>query len=143
MRSKKSFPNDIKDMHEKFGVHDWIASADLPKKEELMKLRMRMLTEEYAETMNAYLQGDAEEVVDGLIDIIVIAVGTLDIAGVDADRAWDCVHSANMAKQVGVKPGRPNPLGLPDLIKPDGWTSPSHSDNLGTLPTILGGTRGR
>ena len=42
-----------------------------------MKLRMRMLTEEYAETMNAYLQGDAEEFIDGLIDLCVIAIGTL------------------------------------------------------------------
>ena len=47
-----------------------------------MKLRIRMLTEEYGETLNAYLQGDAEEVIDGLIDLCAIAIGTLDIAGV-------------------------------------------------------------
>ena len=128
---------DIMEMHDKYGVTEWCVKnkKQLP---ELMKLRMRMLTEEYAETMNAYLEGDAEEVVDGLIDIIVIAIGTLDIASVDTRQAWCAVHKANMAKQVGVKPGRPNPLGLPDLIKPDGWTAPRHDDNLGDLPTILG-----
>ena len=78
---------------------------------------MRMLTEEFAETMDAYLQGDPEEMIDGLIDIMVIATGTLDIAGVDANKAWDAVMGANLAKKVGIKPGRPNPLGLPDLIK--------------------------
>jgi len=129
---------DIKAMHSKFGVYDWIDDSTPPQRKELMKLRMRMLTEEYSETMNAYLAGDAEEVVDGLIDIIVIAVGTLDIYSVDARQAWDAVHTANMAKQVGVKPGRPNPLGLPDLVKPDDWTSPRHDRNLGDLPTILG-----
>ena len=36
---------------------------------------------------------------------------------VDAYTAWDRVHAANMTKQVGVKPSRPNPLGLPDLTK--------------------------
>ena len=129
---------DIRKMHSKFGVYDWLDDSTPAKRAELMKLRLRMLTEEYAETMNAYLQGDAEEVVDGLIDIIVIAIGTLDVAGVDAERAWSSVSDANMAKQVGVKPGRPNPLGLPDLIKPTDWVGPRHDDNLGDLPNILG-----
>ena len=78
------WPHDISRMHSKFGVHDWLDESSPEKRKELMKLRMRMLTEEYAETMNAYLQGDAEEVIDGLIDLCVIAIGTLDIAGVDA-----------------------------------------------------------
>ena len=38
-----------------------------------------------------------------------------------------------MLKQVGVKPERPNPLGLPDLIKPKGWKAPSHADNHGNI----------
>jgi len=118
-----------------------MASATIEQKEKLLKLRMMMLNEEYAETMKAYLAEDAEELVDGLIDIIVIAVGTLDLAGVDARRAWDTVHKANISKQVGRKPGRPNPLGLPDLVKPNGWVGPSHADNLGNLPTILGSQR--
>ena len=104
---------------------------------ELMKLRMRMLTEEFSETMNAYLQGDAEEFVDGLIDLCVIAIGTLDISGVDALAAWDSVLDANLSKRVGVKPNRPNPLGLPDLIKEDDWKAPDHSDNHGSLKEIL------
>jgi hypothetical protein len=38
-----------------------------------------------------------------------------------------------MAKQPGVKPERPNPLGLPDLMKPEGWVNPSHNGNHGNL----------
>ena len=127
---------DVEDMHSKYKVHSWIA-ANPDKLADLMKLRMRMLNEEFAETMDAYLQADSEELVDGLIDLVVIAIGTLDIAGVDVNMAWERVHDANMSKEVGVKPGRPNKLGLPDLIKPDGWRSPFHEDNLGTLPTTL------
>ena len=37
-----------------------------------------------------------EEVVDGLIDLCVVAIGTLDALGVDPYRAWDEVHKANM-----------------------------------------------
>ena len=132
-----SFPDDIREMHLKFGIREWLATATPEQKKELMKLRMRMLTEEYAETMNAYLQGDAEEVIDGLIDLCVIALGTLDITRVGGQRAWTEVFVANMAKEVGIKPGRPNPLGLPDLIKPLNWNSPDHSDNHGTLKDFI------
>ncbi len=38
-----------------------------------------------------------------------------------------------MAKEVGIKPERPNPLGLPDLIKPADWKAPSHADNHGVI----------
>ena len=132
-----NWPHDISRMHSKFGVHDWLDESSPEKRKELMKLRMRMLTEEYAETMNAYLQGDAEEVIDGLIDLCVIAIGTLDIAGVDANAAWNSVYNANISKSTGVKPGRPNPLGLPDLIKPEGWEAPDHSRNYGDLERMI------
>jgi len=36
-----------------------------------------------------------------------------------------------MNKRVGIKPERPNPLGLPDLIKPKGWKAPIHKTNHG------------
>ena len=55
--------------------------------------------------------------------------------GVNAHKAWDAVLNANMAKEVGVKESRPNPLGLPDLIKPEGWKAPSHEDNHGVIPS--------
>jgi len=38
-----------------------------------------------------------------------------------------------MNKQVGIKASRPNPLGLPDLIKPEGWVGPDHTGNHGLL----------
>jgi predicted HAD superfamily Cof-like phosphohydrolase len=79
---------------------------------------------------------DSEEVVDGLIDLCVVAIGTLDAFSVDAHKAWDAVHNANMSKEPGVKPSRPNPLGLPDLIKPEGWTAPSHQDNHGSIGVL-------
>ena len=124
---------DISDMHQKFGVHDWVDNASDDKKRELMKLRIRMIAEEFNETLTAYLNSDAEEFADGLIDLCVFAIGTLDIAGVDANEAWNQIWEANMAKEPGVKPGRPNPLGLPDLLKPAGWKPPSHENNHGNL----------
>ena len=48
---------------------------------------------------------------------------------------WVCL--GDIAKVPGVKPGRPNPLGLPDLTKPSGWSGPDHSNNLGDLERII------
>ena len=75
--------------------------------------------------------------VDGIIDLCVFAIGTLDVFGVDANEAWDRVYKANMSKSPGVKPGRPNPFGLPDLLKPSGWQGPNHEDNHGNLANAL------
>jgi predicted HAD superfamily Cof-like phosphohydrolase len=131
--------NDIADMHHKFGVHDWFeANKD---DENLMRkylmFRMLMVNEEVQETLQAINNSDAEEVVDGLIDMCVFAIGTLDVMGVDANTAWNKVYNANMAKSPGVKPGRPNRFGLPDLLKPAGWESPSHDGNHGDLEKAL------
>ena len=131
--------NDIYMMHNKFGVKEWFEKNKNHK--ELMRkyltFRMLMVHEELHETLAAINNGDSEEIVDGLIDMIVFAIGTLDVMGVDANKAWDEVYRANMAKEPGVKPGRPNRFGLPDLLKPAGWTPPSHEGNHGELDKAL------
>lgn len=132
----KDWVEDMSNMHHKYGVHKWL--RDNGENKELMnkylEFRVNFLQEELDETRAAALiDKDPEEIVDGLIDLCVIAIGTLDAFGVNAHKAWEEVLRANMAKEVGVKPERPNPLGLPDLIKPEGWEAPSHKDNHGLL----------
>ena len=127
--------NDIKDMHHKYGVHEWVKNNP-DKLEQLLHFRVAFLKEEFDETFKAVGEQDAEEIVDGLIDLCVVSIGTLDIMGVDAYEAWHEVHKANMSKEVGVKESRPNPLGLPDLVKPEGWKAPSHLGNHGLLNNI-------
>jgi predicted HAD superfamily Cof-like phosphohydrolase len=97
---------------------------------------MAFLDEELNETKKAVREKNAEEIVDGLIDLCVVAIGTLDSMGIDSHTAWNNVLRANLQKKVGVKPERPNPLGLPDLIKPDGWKAPSHAGNHGLLSKL-------
>lgn len=127
--------NDMNMMHDKFGVHDWFQKnrGDKDLMSKYLMFRMLMIGEEYQETLSAINNSDAEEVVDGLIDMCVFALGTLDVFGVDANKAWNAIYEANMAKEPGVKPGRPNRFGLPDLLKPSGWKPPSHKGNHGDL----------
>ncbi len=129
---------DINDMHAKFGVHDWMEkNKDNPELlKQFLKFRIRFLEEELNETKQAAIDINREEIVDGLIDLCVVAIGTLDAFGVDAYKAWDTIHKANMSKEPGVKESRPNPLGLPDLIKPEGWEGPNHKDNYALLDNI-------
>lgn len=132
--------NDIRMMHLKYGVHDWFEANKDNKDlmEKYLRFRLKMCMEEMNETIDAALfDRNAEEVVDGLIDLCVFAIGTLDVFGVDANVAWDRVYEANMAKKAGVKPDRPNPFGLPDLLKPGGWQPPSHEGNHGDLKKAL------
>ena len=123
---------DIHKMQTKYKTRDWVAKNQ-DKLRAFLEFRIDFLREELDETEAALVNMDAEEIVDGLIDLCVVAIGTLDAFGVDAYEAWDRVHKANMAKEVGVKESRPNPLGLPDLVKPKGWKAPEHYDNTGNL----------
>jgi len=149
--------NDIMMMHYKFGVKEWFEKNKHDKElmAKYLTFRLNMCLEELLETAEAadlelaisedrnfYFVGDGEitdpeEIVDGLIDLCVFAIGTLDVFGVDANEAWDRVYKANMDKSPGVKPGRPNPFGLPDLIKPEGWTAPNHEGNHGSISHAL------
>ena len=146
----KDWVNDMSDMHKKYGVNNWVEKTvhDInqnataynefkDKMEKFLKFRIEFLKEEMNETEEAFNNKDPEEIVDGLIYLCVIAIGTMNAFNVDPYKAWDRVFEANMTKEVGIKPGRPNPLGLPDLIKPKGWKGPHHNDNLGVLPYAL------
>lgn len=115
--------------HKKFRFHKE------PMTLEKMKFRAQLQMEEHDEFQQAVYEGNAEETVDALIDTIWIALGTLDLLGVDFEKAFNEVARANMAKERGIKPGREQSGGF-DVIKPEGWVGPDHSDNHGILDEI-------
>ena len=105
--------NDMYMMHQKFGVKRWFDEhkddKDLMSK--YLQFRLSMCKEELDESIEAFDAKDPDELVDGLIDLCVFAIGTLDVFGVDPNEAWDRVYEANMMKEPGIKEGRPNPFG--------------------------------
>ena len=131
----KDWVKDIHKMQSKNHTRDWV-EKNPEKLREFLKFRIEFLQEELDETQAAYQRKDAEEIVDGLIDLCVVAIGTLDAYGVDPYESWDQVLRANMQKFVGIKEGRPNPLGVPDLAKADDWEPPSHIGNHGKFNDI-------
>lgn len=132
---------DIHDMHTKFGVRDkvseFVDEGKIDVLREYLKFRIDFIREELIELECAYEDSDPEEIVDALIDIVVVAIGTLDAFSVNGFIAWDEVLRANMSKEPGMKASRPNKFGFPDLIKKEGWVGPDHSDNHGLIGDIL------
>lgn len=144
MTQSKDWVQDIAAMHTKFGVNSVIRELSKEKLETFLKFRIAFLQEELDELIDASTNPDykrpadrAEDVVDALIDLCVVAIGTLDAFDVDSHEAWRRVDEKNMLKNSGINPSRPNPLGLPDMIKPAGWSAPTHADNVGLLVKLF------
>lgn len=130
---------DIQKMYAQYGMFDWVRAnvEDKALMKEFLKHRVNHISEEKRELDEALETENAEEIVDAMIDLCVLSLGTLELFGVDSQRAWDEVLKANLAKQRGVKSTRPNRFGLPDLVKPEGWKGPDHSDNHGLFTRLF------
>jgi predicted HAD superfamily Cof-like phosphohydrolase len=93
----KHFAKDMKSFVKKFKFDQ--GEFDQGKKD----FRQSLLLEEWTETERAIIDRDAEEVVDGCIDMMVVALGTLTIAKVDVIELWkniDRKFTSNMVNDV-------------------------------------------
>ncbi len=88
------------------------------------EFRLGHLREEMAEIEEAMSDEKLEDVTDGLLDLIYVALGTLLEMGIPPGAAFEEVHRANMDKQKGNLAKRVGSLGY-DAIKPEGWVPPS------------------
>ena len=90
---------------------------------ELIELRIKLLTEEVEEYAEAARNGDMVEILDALADIGYILAGTIINHGMQDiyDEAFNEVHRSNMAKLVGGKVIRREDG---KVLKPKGWQPP-------------------
>jgi NTP pyrophosphatase (non-canonical NTP hydrolase) len=126
----KDLFKDIADMHKHYG-HEQRMDPHF------LGFRLAFCLEELTETITSADEGRPEDIVDGLIDLMVVTIGLLDLAKVDGQRAWDRVFEANMKKVSGANATRPGSDGQ-DLVKPEGWVAPRHDDNVGLLEMSSG-----
>ena len=82
--------------------------------------RGNFLNEELEEFLEGGITGNIVGAVDGLLDIVYVALGTLYQMGVPTEACWDLVQRANMAKVRG-ETKRGNKI---DARKPEGWVGP-------------------
>ena len=139
---------DVIDFHKKFGLE----YTGKPRKleEELSSFRQRFLEEELDEYQNAVanmdilvdectedgwtdadrqqFQKSMENALDALIDLVYVALGTAQMHGFNFNEGWRRVHGANMVK-VRAEKAEDSKRGTTfDVVKPEGWTPPSHAD---------------
>jgi len=99
----------------------------------LVELRVMQMQEELDEILVALVSNDLVETIDGLMDLIYFAIGTLHLVGVHREKfntIFQIIHEANMRKVSGIKPTRfipgvPEHLHPTDAIKPEGWEAPN------------------
>ena len=131
--------NDIKEMHNKFKVTEFINNNSDNKLllQKFLKFRLDFIKEELDETFDAYFNRNDVEVLDGLIDILVVTLGTLDVFKCDMPKAWENIHNSNMSKTPGVNLTRPNNFSLPDMVKGKDFKKPDIKNYTGLLKQIL------
>lgn len=116
---------DIIDFHEKFKVE--------PKPYEVQthhdhNYRIGFMEEELNEYITARNNNNKPEMLDALVDLVYVALGTAYMYGWAFDEAWRRVHSANMEK-IKVKSAADSKRGhANDVKKPPGWTAPDLTD---------------
>lgn len=92
-------------------------------------LRVKLLREECEETCAAFERGDLVEAMDGVCDLIYVALGAAVTCGVDLEPLFDEVHRTNMAKVGGpvrqdgkrLKPADWQPPRIAELLVAQGW----------------------
>ena len=134
------FVGDIEEFHRKFGL--LYEGKPRALSAELSEFRQKFLQEEKNEYVShsescyiAIRERDEAEVtyqlahmLDALVDLTYVAIGTAHLHGFDFKEAWRRVHAANMAK-VRAQRAEDSTRGTTyDVVKPDGWLPPRHED---------------
>lgn len=71
-----------------------------------------------------YLSG----MLDSLVDLVYVALGTAYLHGFNFREAWKRVHAANMKKVRAKSSEQSTRHSSFDVVKPKGWTAPTHTD---------------
>lgn len=138
---------DMVDFHQLFDLgYDGVPRA-LP--DDLADFRYKFLGEElreyrlaqeaaYDETTRAPQTRDVanytfhlDKALDGLVDLVYVALGTSYLHGFNFKEAWRRVHQANMKKVRRIRDDGAQDSGRAptyDVVKPTGWKAPSHVD---------------
>jgi predicted HAD superfamily Cof-like phosphohydrolase len=117
-----TFISDIDDFHKKFGFEP----RKIGKKPDvsLLQFRLKFLCEELLEMQVDAQKNDLEGVLDALVDLVYVAIGTAWLLNLDFDKAWSMVHQANMKKVRADKENQGKRGSILDVVKPEGWKKP-------------------
>ena len=96
------------------------------------KLYMKLINEEYNETLDAFKKSDLVELADGLADMVWVIMGMCNSCGIQFDNVWKEVRASNMSKFVDGKAIK-NEYGK--IMKPKTYFKPNIKNALGLEKT--------
>ena len=96
------------------------------------KLYMKLISEEYKETLDAFKNNDLIELADGLTDMVWVIMGMCNSCGIQFDNVWKEVRASNMSKFVDGKAVK-NDYGK--IMKPKSYFKPNIKKALGLVKT--------
>jgi len=120
--------SDIQEMHKKFNLGNGYEDKPHLLNKELADFRLKFLQEELNEPIAAQSREDLPEVIDGLVDLVVVALGTAELMGINWELHWNEVKRANMAKRriTAEEVATSKRKSSSDLVKPEAWIAPDH-----------------
>ena len=107
---------NITKMHKHYDMQQ--IGEDVTRQKDFLKFRKDFLQEEIDELTLAIDSNDADGVVDSIISLLFVGITTLDLLGVDVNKAWKEVFGCEHEQ---------------DLANPDGCVVSNHIDNLGVM----------
>lgn len=113
--------NDVKQFHLHFKL---FPVGNGPHKQEISGLRLKHLQEELGEICEAMVMEDRVRLLDGLIDLVYVALGGAYLLGLPFNKGWKLVHAANMKKIRAARKDQSKRGSTFDVVKPAGWRSP-------------------
>lgn len=125
--------NYVKEFVNKFGMQ--IDPTDMDAYQKLDDHINIFIREEFKELLEAWKEGNKEEIVDALGDLSWHCDKAFEMLKIDGNKVREEIGRANLSKEIGVKPGRED--AKLDVIKPKGWVGPSHKGNYGVLDEII------
>lgn len=110
------FVQDVRNFHLKFG--QLVSKVPRWPDDQIIDLRRKLVTEEYAEFLDGIAKRDMVETADAIADLIYVLVGTAIAFGIPLEPIWRAVQKTNMAKEGGAMrvDGK--------VLKPEGWMPP-------------------
>ena len=124
-----SYQNDVK-VFMKIGSQ--LIQKELTLDTEEAKLYMKLISEEYKETLDAFKNKDLIELADGLTDMVWVIMGMCNSCGIQFDNVWKEVRASNMSKFVDGKVVK-NDYGK--IMKPESYFKPNIKKALGLVKT--------
>lgn len=125
-KPEDTFFDEVGQFHRKFGLpvtgENGPCIQMLP---DVAGMRFKFLHEELEEFRNAMLDNDVPAMLDALVDLAWVAMGTAHYLGAPFNEAWEEIYLTNMQKVPAVfDPSKPYRGVHAGCVKPVGWIPP-------------------